>query len=440
MASYDGLLPTATPSVITKRDGSVATFEISRIRIAIEKAFRAESRLATDAALPADLLLIIAALTSAVSDWCTSQSSLHVEQIQDKVEQVLMAAGEYAVARRYVLYREDHARRRVPPPISVRNTDGTYREFDYTALANLLAQACTGLCAEASPKLIHDYVIPGLYDGISDDEILQSCIMAARSLVELEPDYRFATARLLLHQVYKHVLPEEVTLHDAGSACQKHFGSFIKTAIDGGLLHEDLLKFDLNRLGSALRTARDLNFAFIGLQTLVDRYFLKLNDTTIETPQYFWMRIAMGLAINESNPNEQAIEFYEVMSQFKFTPATPTLFNSGTRHPQLSSCYLTTIPDDLCSIFKCIQDNALLSKWAGGLGNDWTSVRALGSKIEGTGGRSQGIIPFLKVANDTAAASAKEPCALTWKPGIWTLKISWNFAKIPAMTDDEHMI
>ena len=407
--------PAASQMRLQKRDGSLASFDGERIRLAIEKAFRAEMSLAENAPLPADTAAKVAAIADAVVQWCLEESGsaaemgwretpLQVEQIQDEVERVLMAGGEHRVARRYVLYREQHAEKRRASVLRYRRADGTEAELDPAALRTTLDEACTGLGTDVSADPLLEATVSALYSGITEAEIIQAAILAARGLVEIEPAYTFVAARLLLRQLFLEAVGQTVSPPEAGAAYRSYFPRYVQETVDAELLDPALLGYDLERLGAALRPERDLKFAYLGLQTLYDRYFLQVDDRRVELPQVFWMRVAMGLALNEADKNARAIEFYEIISQFLFTPATPTLFNAGTRHSQLSSCYLTTVGDDLENIFKCIQDNALLSKWAGGLGNDWTQVRSLGAAIKGTAGKSQGIIPFLKVASDTAVA------------------------------------
>ncbi len=400
---------------LQKRDGSLAPFDGERIRLALEKAFRAEMSLSADQTLPAEAASRVASFADAVVRWCIEESGcaaemglretpLQVEQIQDEVERVLMAGGEHRVARRYVLYREQHSEKRRASALHYRRLDGTEAELDQTALQTTLEEACAGLGSDVIAAPLLSATVSALYSGISEAEIVQASVMAARGLVEVEPAYTYVAARLLLGALFQEAVGQTVSRGEAGTAYRAYFPRYVQEAVEAELLDPAMLGYDLDRLGAALRPERDLKFAYLGLQTLYDRYFLQISDRRVELPQVFWMRVAMGLSLNEADKNARAIEFYEIISDFLFTPATPTLFNSGTRHSQLSSCYLTTVGDDLENIFKCIQDNALLSKWAGGLGNDWTQVRSLGAAIKGTSGRSQGIIPFLKVASDTAVA------------------------------------
>ena len=435
---------------LQKRDGSLAPFDGERIRIAIEKAFRAEMSLGTDLPLPSESAARVAAFAENVVCWCMDERRrapetgrqevpLQVEQIQDEVERVLMAAGEHRVARRYVLYREQHAQTRRDSVLRYRRADGTEAELDPSVLSATLEEACSGLGADVPASPLLATTLSAFYSGISEAEIMQAAIMAARGLVEVEPAYTFVAARLLLDQLFQEAVGQAVPRSQAGAAYRSYFPRYIQEAVDAELLDPALLSYDLERLGAALRPERDLKFAYLGLQTLYDRYFLQIADRRVELPQVFWMRVAMGMALSEADKDGRAIEFYEVISEFLFTPATPTLFNAGTRHSQLSSCYLTTVGDDLENIFKCVQDNALLSKWAGGLGNDWTQVRALGASIKGTAGKSQGIIPFLKVANDTAVAvnqGGKRKGAVCAYLETWHLDIE-EFLELRKNTGDD---
>ncbi len=440
-----------TPQLrLQKRDSSLASFDKERIRIAIEKAFRAEMSFAADFPLPTEVAAKVVSFAEMVVRWCVEESwcaaemgwretPLQVEQIQDEVERVLMAGGEHRVARRYVLYREQHAEKRRASVLLYRRVDGTEAELDQAVLRTTLEEACSGLGTDVLAAPLLTATLSALYSGISETEIIQAAIMAARGLVEVEPAYTFVAARLLLAQLFQEAIGKTVPYSQVGVAYQSYFPNYIQQAVDAELLDPALLSYDLERLGATLRPERDLKFAYLGLQTLYDRYFLQIADRRVELPQVFWMRVAMGLALNEADKDARAIEFYEVISEFLFTPATPTLFNAGTRHSQLSSCYLTTVGDDLENIFKCIQDNALLSKWAGGLGNDWTQVRALGASIKGTAGKSQGIIPFLKVASDTAVAvnqGGKRKGAVCAYLETWHLDIE-EFLELRKNTGDD---
>jgi ribonucleoside-diphosphate reductase alpha chain len=401
---------------IIRRNGAVAAFEPTKISIAMTKAFIAVN--GGQGAASARVREVVARLTEDVVNALMrrqpSGGTFHIEDIQDQVELALMRSGEHDVARAYVLYREDRARKRaqqketgvVEAPASVLNVleNGHHVPLDITRLGALIESSCEGLGGAVDPTLILKATLKDLYDGVPMDEVRKSAILSARALLEKDPAYSYVTARLLLHAIRLEVLGEEATQREMTDRYQEYFPDFIKRGIDAELLDERLAQFDLPRLAKALEASRDLKFDYLGLQTLYDRYFLHVQERRIELPQAFLMRVAMGLALNEIDREARAIEFYQVLSNFDFMSSTPTLFNSGTRRSQLSSCYLTTVPDNLDGIYEAIKENALLAKYAGGLGNDWTPVRAMGSRIKGTNGKSQGVVPFLKVVSDTAVA------------------------------------
>lgn len=400
---------------IIRRNGAVVAFEPNKIAVALMKAFLAVH--GTQGAASASVRETVDGLTEAVVRALLrsrpSGGTFHIEDVQDHVELALMRGGHHEVARAYVLYRERRAQERArqqqqepaPQEPVLYVTDGGERlPLDMGKLQALVVSACEGLGDEVRPEPILAETKRNLYDGVPMDEVFKAAILAARTLIEKDPGYTKVTARLLLHTIRKEILGEEVTHAEMHQRYAEYFPTFVKKGVEAELLDEKLLQFDLKRLGEALKADRDLQFDYLGLQTLYDRYFLHVDGTRIEMPQAFFMRVAMGLALNEIDREARAIEFYEVLSSFDFMSSTPTLFNSGTRRSQLSSCYLTTVPDDLDGIYEAIKENALLSKFAGGLGNDWTRVRALGSHIKGTNGKSQGVVPFLKVVNDTAVA------------------------------------
>jgi ribonucleoside-diphosphate reductase alpha chain len=334
--------------------------------------------------------------------------------VQDQVELGLMRGAHHEVARAYVLYRERRAQERKhsgqPEAATVAEAElfvtekGQRVPLDTARLRQLIESACAGLGADVVAEPVFAEARRNLYDGVPLEEVHKAAILAARTLIEKEPAYTRATARLLLHTIRREILGEEVAQEQMASRYADYFPQFIKRGIKAELLDEKLAQYDLAKLGAALDASRDLQFDYLGLQTLYDRYFLHVDEIRIEMPQAFFMRVAMGLALNEIDREARAIEFYNVLSTFDFMSSTPTLFNSGTHRSQLSSCYLTTVADDLDGIYEALKENALLSKFAGGLGNDWTNVRALGSYIKGTNGKSQGVVPFLKVVNDTAVA------------------------------------
>ncbi len=434
---------------VIRRNGHAVPFDAGKISVAVTKAFLAsEGGISAASARVRD---IVAALTAQVAQALTRRlpggGSIHIEDIQDHVELALMRAGHHEVARRYVLYREERARARAAKQAAdagaatgVRvHENGVTRLLDIEALAAPIRAACEGLGGEVDPDLVLQNALRDLYDGVSAEEVQRCTILAARSLIEQDPAYSGVAARLLLHAIRREVLGEDVAQDAMQARYAEYFPEFIRRGVQAELLDERLQQFDLGRLGRALVAERDLQFGYLGLQTLYDRYFLHVDDQRIELPQVFFMRVAMGLVLNEVDREARAIEFYEVLSSFDFMSSTPTLFNSGTRHPQLSSCYLTTTSDDLDGIYQSIKENALLQKYAGGLGNDWTPVRALGSRIKGTNGKSQGVVPFLKVVNDTAVAvnqGGKRKGAVCAYLETWHLDIE-EFLELRKNTGDD---
>jgi len=433
---------------IIRRNGAVVSFEPSKIAVAMMKAFLAVH--GTQGAASASVRETVDELTQAVARALMRSrpggGTFHIEDVQDQVELGLMRGGHHEVARAYVLYRERRTRERAtqavaqPAEPQLHVIDRGQRvPLDLQALQELIAQACAGLGADVKPDPIVAETKRNLYDGVPIDEVYKAAILAARTLIEKDPDYTYATARLLLHTITKEILGEAVPAAQLGERYAEYFPQFIKKGVENDLLDEKLLQFDLARLGAALKPERDLQFDYLGLQTLYDRYFLHVRKTRIEMPQAFFMRVAMGLSLNEIDREARAIEFYEILSSFDFMSSTPTLFNSGTLRSQLSSCYLTTVPDDLDGIYESIKENALLSKFAGGLGNDWTRVRALGSHIKGTNGESQGVVPFLKVVNDTAVAvnqGGKRKGAVCTYLETWHLDIE-EFLELRKNTGDD---
>ena len=400
---------------IIRRNGAVVPFEPSKISIAVTKAFLAVA--GGQGAASARVRDLVEQLTSNVVAALVRRQpaggTFHIEDIQDQVELSLMRSGEHDVARAYVLYRakrmEERAQQLAAMPAETSTQlhvveNGQRRPLDMNQVRDLIVAACVGLEQQVKPDAILAETVKNLYDGVPVEELHKSAILAARALMEKDPAYSTVTARLLMHTIRKEVFGKEVAQRDAHAAYLDYFPTFIKKGIQADLLDPKLAQFDLTQLADALVPERDLQFGYLGLQTLYDRYFLHIQDRRIEMPQAFYMRVAMGLALGEVEREARAIEFYNLLSSFDFMSSTPTLFNSGTLRSQLSSCYLTTVSDDLEGIYDAIKDNALLAKYAGGLGNDWTPVRSLGAHIKGTNGRSQGVVPFLKVVNDTAVA------------------------------------
>ena len=412
--------PGATASLhdykVIRRNGAVVGFEPSKISIAMTKAFLAVN--GGQGAASARVRELVEQLTVGVVSTLMRRQpaggTFHIEDVQDQVELALMRSGEHDVARAYVLYRakrmEERAQQQASKPAPAREStlqivvDGQRVALDMKKLKAMITAACIGLEQNADADAILHETVRNLYDGVPVEELYKSAILAARVLMEKDPAYSQVTARLLMHTIRKEVFGQEVAQGDAAQHYLDYFPRFIKKGIEADLLDEKLAQFDLKKLADALVADRDLQFGYLGLQTLYDRYFLHIQGTRIEMPQAFYMRVAMGLALNEVNREARAIEFYNLLSTFDFMSSTPTLFNSGTQRSQLSSCYLTTVSDDLEGIYDAIKENALLAKYAGGLGNDWTPVRSLGAHIKGTNGKSQGVVPFLKVVNDTAVA------------------------------------
>ncbi|TMI18328.1 MAG: ribonucleoside-diphosphate reductase subunit alpha, partial [Betaproteobacteria bacterium] len=432
---------------LIRRNGAVVGFEPAKITVAVTKAFLAVN--GSQAAASARIRELVASLTEAVVGALMRRQpqggTFHIEDVQDQVELALMRSGEHDVARAYVLYREERAKLRAQEKAARTNharvhvvENGQRRPLDRDALQRLVVAACEGL-ADALSEPILEATLRDLYDGVPMDEVRKSAVLAARALIEKDPAYSYVTARLLLNIIRLEVLGEEASQGEMETRYAAYCPQCIERGIAAELLEPELARFDLDKLGKALKARRDLQFGYLGLQTLYDRYFLHVHGRRIELPQVFFMRVAMGLALREKDREQRAIEFYNVLSTFDFMSSTPTLFNAGTQRSQLSSCYLTTVSDDLDGIYEAIKENALLAKYAGGLGNDWTPVRALGSHIKGTNGKSQGVVPFLKVVNDTAVAvnqGGKRKGAVCSYLETWHLDIE-EFLELRKNTGDD---
>ncbi len=442
---------------VIRRNGKLTPFDRSKIVVAMTKAFLAVEG-GTAAASNrvherVDRLTeeVVAALFRRLPDG----ASVHIEDIQDQVELALMRNGEHRVARAYVLYREQHARARAArqtgseegqpvPEVGIVLADGTRQPLNDRRLRAIIEEAVAGL-EDVDAALVFEHTLRGVFDGMSEEDLYAALVMSARSLIDREPNYSQVSARLLLDSLRREALstvygqPQEATQAEMAARYGEYFRDYLRYAVEHELLDGELVRYDLERLAAAILPERDQQFTYLGLQTLYDRYFLHHEDRRFELPQAFFMRVAMGLAINEVDREDRAIEFYRLLSSFDFMSSTPTLFNSGTLRPQLSSCYLTTIPDNLDGIYSSIRDNALLSKFAGGLGNDWTRVRGLGSHIKGTNGKSQGVVPFMKVANDTAVAvnqGGKRKGAVCAYLETWHIDIE-EFLELRKNTGDE---
>lgn len=439
---------------VIKRNGAVVSYDESKISVAITKAYLAVE--GGNAAASSRIHESVAQLGGLISDIfrrrMPSGGTIHIEDIQDQVELALMRTGEHKIARSYVIYRAEHTRIRqqkqeseqpAQPEISVILDNGEPGPLDTQRLQTVIAEACEGLEA-VSADAIYKETLKNLYPGVKMEDVRTSLVMTARTMVERDPNYSYVTARLLMDTVRSEALGF-LGITDAATQSEMHYRyaatlkPYIEKGVELELLSPHLLEFDLGVLGEALQADRDQQFTYLGLQTLYDRYFIHSNGVRFELPQVFYMRVAMGLASNEENREQRAIEFYNLISSFDYMVSTPQLFNSGTLRPQLSSCFLTTVPDDLHGIYSAIRDNAMLSKWAGGLGNDWTPVRALGAHIKGTNGKSQGIVPFLKVVNDTAVAvnqGGKRKGAVCSYLETWHMDIE-EFLELRKNTGDE---
>lgn len=419
------LLATAPGQLrVIKRNGTVVTFNKDKIMIAITKAFLAVEGQsgAASARIREKVEALADQIVNIFKRRMPSGGTMHIEEIQDQAELALMRSGEHQIARSYVLYREAQKQKRnadlpqtTAPEVSLSVTlaNGEREALDVSRLQTVISESCAEL-EEVDAQKILDDTLQNLYDGVAEQELNTSMVITARTLIEQEPNYTYVTARLLLDTLRAEALSfldvtDRATHGEMTALYPVALENFINKGIALEILNPELATYDMKKLGAAINADRDMQFTYLSLQTLYDRYFIHSSEEVrYELPQIFFMRVAMGLAIAEDTANghreERAIEFYNLLSSFDYMSSTPTLFNAGTLRPQLSSCYLTTVPDDLHGIYGAIQDNAMLSKWAGGLGNDWTPVRSLGAYIKGTNGKSQGVVPFLKVVNDTAVA------------------------------------
>ena len=459
---HSGVLNTYQPGEynVIRRNGKVTAFDASKISVAITKAFLdvEGGTAAASTRVHEKVKELAEQVVRGVTRRQSSGGTVHIEDIQDHVELALMRAGEQKVARAYVIYREERARARIEKEketdieqsdatdgINVKTRNGTLKKLDMERLVAVVSEACSGL-ENVDGSLITEDTRRNIFDGVNETDVNPALVMSARALIEKEPNYTYVAARLLLDGLRREALSYinqddvEATQTQMAEQYPLYFRKFVETAASLDLLGHELVKYDLDRLGKALKPERDHLFTYLGLQTLYDRYFIHTDEQIrIELPQVFFMRVAMGLAINELDRENKTIEFYELLSSFDFMSSTPTLFNSGTCRPQLSSCYLSTVPDNLDGIFSAIKDDALLSKFAGGLGNDWSRVRSMGAHIKGTNGKSQGVVPFLKVANDTAVAvnqGGKRKGAMCAYLESWHLDIE-EFLELRKNTGDD---
>ncbi len=445
---------------VIRRNGKVTVFDTEKIKVAMTKAFLAVE--GGNAAASSRIHEVVETMTDQVVYALTRSrpdgGTFHIEDIQDQVELALMREGHHKIARAYVLYREDRAKARAAeaarstkkgkksgPTINITTAEGSLKPLDMNRLTKVIAEACRDTSDVEADSVIEE-TMRNLYDGVPEEDVGVALTMSARTLIEKEPNYTYVSARLLVDNLRREALtflagqPTEATYLEMEGQYKDYFIRYVKRAVELELMDPRLaIEYDLDKLGEAIRPERDHGFTYLGIQTLYDRYFIQSNGTRFELPQAFFMRVAMGLAINEIERESRTIEFYTLLSSFDFMSSTPTLFNCGTLRPQLSSCYLTTVPDDLYGIFESVKDDAMLSKFAGGLGNDWTRVRAMGAHIKGTNGKSQGVVPFLKVANDTAVAvnqGGKRKGAMCAYLETWHLDIE-EFIELRKNTGDE---
>ncbi|HKJ85805.1 MAG TPA: ATP cone domain-containing protein, partial [Spirochaetia bacterium] len=394
---------------VRKRDGRIVEFESRRIANAVEKAFRAAGQAADD-----QLDEVVARILTEIEE-AHHERSPGVEDIQYTVERVLVACGLYEVSKRYILYREERARHRRERhndilkraslgDISVVKRDGRGEPFDAGKILATIDRLAGGSGSSIDTDVLLKELARNMFDGISTSDLEQALLLAITSFIERDPAYEQLSSGLYRQRLYREVLGSSSDEATVADLYRRAFRRGIVLGVEEGLFSSDLLDYDIDALAEGIRLERDDLLGYLGIQTLYERYFVRTGGHVIETPQAFWMRVAMGLALNEEERNARALEFYNVLSTLRFVASTPTLFHSGLTHPQLSSCYLSTIGDDLAHIFKCIGDNAQMSKWSGGIGNDWTSIRGTGAQIHSTHVESQGVIPFLKIANDTTVA------------------------------------
>ncbi|MBT3548432.1 MAG: ribonucleoside-diphosphate reductase subunit alpha [Gammaproteobacteria bacterium] len=456
MPDASSLSPIPGKYRVMRRNGKVTSFDLDKISLAMTKAFLSVegSSAAASTRIHNEVESLAQKVNSAINRRFPEGGVIHIEDIQDQVELAIMRAGYQDVARAYVIYREERSQARnqniiekpedLPITKGVLNEDGSTQALDLDRLRLIIEEACTGV-EDVSAQMVFDLIDKNIYDGIKKEDLSSSILISIRPLIEKDPNYSYVVARLLLNNLYEEALSflnfdeNTPTFKDMSKSYPAYFKSYLGRAVELELVDKELLTYDIDYIAKHINPAKDLAFTYLGLQTLYDRYFIHHREQRFELPQAFFMRVAMGLAINEKKREERTVEFYNLISSFDFMCSTPTLFNSGTLRPQLSSCYLSTLPDDLKGIFEGISDDAMLSKFAGGLGNDWSQVRALGSHIKGTNGQSQGVIPFLKVANDTAVAvnqGGKRKGAMCAYLETWHLDIE-QFLELRKNTGDD---
>lgn len=430
---------------VTKRNGEKVAFDAVRIKRAVEKAWSA-------AAYPVDSDQFERVTADIINEIHTifTDSSIGVEDIQDVVEKNLVKHGLYEISKKYILYRENRAKIRDEQKKSVaekagqgrlkiRKKSGALVAFDKDKVLNTLARAGAESDISIDIQTIYQEFLKNIYDEMTTTELEKLLLLSTVAFIERDPQLSFVAARLLLQRIYKRVIGQSVQYDNFELEARKAFVRGIQRGVENKIYDRRLLSFNFDFLASKLDFGKDAVFKYIGLQTLYERYLLQCQEQLIETPQAFWMRVAMGLAILEEDREEKALAFYKLMSSLSFIPSTPTLFHSGLSHPQLSSCYVSIVNDDLTHIFKVLGDNAQLSKWSGGIGNDWTRVRATNAHIASTNVQSQGVVPFLKIANDTTVAinrSGKRRGATCAYLETWHLDIE-DFLDLRRNTGDD---
>lgn len=434
-----------------RKDGAIVRFNPMKIASKIETAFRGANKI--EGQTPETLVESVNFITMQLIEKAKIQHKvepiLPFSWVSDEIENLLMASGFFKEAKFLIkidTLKEQQEQEPRHPELSsgkeytITKADGSLTQLPEETIKNRLLFACKDLGDKVDASMLLESALTNFYEGIKEEEIDLALMMGARSNIEFEPAYSQVASRLLLDVIYREAIGTGASDSKLKLKHAQGFLNYLKKAVHLERVHPDLLTFDLETLAQAMDLSRDDKFSYLGLQTLYDRYFIHDQEKKLETPQMFWMRVAMGLALNEKgDKTAKAIEFYNILSTFLFTSSTPTLFNSGTLHPQLSSCYLSTISDDLHNIFKVVADDAQLSKWAGGIGNDWTNIRATGARIKGTNGTSQGVIPFLKVANDTAVAvnqGGKRKGAMCAYLETWHLDIE-DFLELRKNTGDE---
>mgnify|MGYP000194547071 FL=1 len=431
--------------LVVKRSGEIVEFDPDRIKNAIEAAINAGDEGFDLSSVPE----IVDGVHQELSDRFT-EFYPNVENIQDIVEKHLIRSDMFTVARRYIIYRAERSREREKlkeniskkaelGKLKITKSDGKTVLFNPQKIRETISRVCSKYPDTTSVDSIAKELNRNIFDGASTSDLERALLLASTAFIERDPDYSKVSAGFFMQRLYKEGMGVSVNEHTLEDEYRKTFISGIALGVENKYLDEKLLDFDLEKLSLAIDIERDSLFEFLGIQTLYERYLQKHEEKRFELPQAFWMRVAMGLAFNENNKEARAIEFYNVLSKMQFVSSTPTLFHSGTPHPQLSSCYLTTVSDDLSHIFKCIGDNAQLSKWSGGLGNDWSNIRGTGSHIKSTNVESQGVVPFLKIANDVTVAinrSGKRRGATCAYLETWHLDIE-DFLDLRRNTGDD---